>query len=101
VTEAFRKVTKIHSRLPQGGILVFMTGQGEITALCRKLERKFGQKAIKERQQARDKKQTSTDAASMAARDWEAGKSGTQSSTVSPIALVDCESCSCDMVARP
>lgn len=100
VTEAFKKVTKIHSRLPQGGILVFMTGQGEITALCRKLERKFGQKAIKERQQARDKKQSSTDAASVAARDWETGKSGTQSLTAPSIALADCEFCQDGVIAR-
>ena len=80
---------------------MFMTGQGEITALCRKLERKFGQKAIKERQQARDKKQSSTDATSMAARNWETGKSGTQASAISSVALVDCEFWSNGIIARP
>ena len=41
VTEAFKKVCKIHQRLPAGGILVFLTGQNEIAVLCRKLRRKF------------------------------------------------------------
>ena len=41
VTEAFRKVSKIHQQLPSGGILVFLTGQAEIDALCRKLRRRF------------------------------------------------------------
>jgi ATP-dependent RNA helicase DHX37/DHR1 len=44
VTEAYKKVGKIHARLPPGGILVFMTGQGEIQALCKKLEKQFGKK---------------------------------------------------------
>ncbi|XAO23129.1 hypothetical protein I312_101907 [Cryptococcus bacillisporus CA1280] len=44
VTEAYKKVSKIHARLPPGGILVFMTGQSEIQALCRKLEKKYGSK---------------------------------------------------------
>lgn len=42
VTEAYKKVCKIHARLPVGGILVFMTGQNEIMTLCRKLENKYG-----------------------------------------------------------
>lgn len=44
VGEAFKKVSKIHSRLPPGAILVFLTGQGEIMSLCRKLEAKYGKK---------------------------------------------------------
>lgn len=46
VTEAYKKVCKIHSRLPPGGILVFMTGQSEIMGLCRKLEKKYGKQAV-------------------------------------------------------
>ncbi|ORY32326.1 P-loop containing nucleoside triphosphate hydrolase protein [Naematelia encephala] len=42
VTEAYKKVCKIHARLPPGGVLVFLTGQSEIQALCRKLEKKYG-----------------------------------------------------------
>jgi len=37
----FKKVCRIHSDLPAGGILVFLTGQQEITTLCRKLNKKF------------------------------------------------------------
>ncbi len=37
VGEAYRKVCKIHRTLPAGGILVFLTGQGEIERLCKKL----------------------------------------------------------------
>lgn len=39
--EAYRKVCKIHKKLPPGGILVFVTGQQEIEGLCRKLRKKF------------------------------------------------------------
>lgn len=42
VTEAYKKVCKIHSRLPPGTILVFLTGQNEITGLCRKLDKRYG-----------------------------------------------------------
>ncbi|KAJ3055353.1 putative ATP-dependent RNA helicase DHR1 [Rhizophlyctis rosea] len=41
VTEAYKKVCKIHSKLPPGGILVFLTGQQEIQVLCKKLRDKF------------------------------------------------------------
>ena len=46
VTEAIKKTVKIHTRLPPGGILIFLTGQNEITGVCRKLDGKFGAKAI-------------------------------------------------------
>ncbi|XP_042636514.1 probable ATP-dependent RNA helicase DHX37 [Orycteropus afer afer] len=39
--ECFRKVCKIHRMLPAGGILVFLTGQAEVHALCRRLQRAF------------------------------------------------------------
>jgi len=42
VDEAFKKVGKIHERLPVGGILVFMTGQAEIMGLKRRLDRRWG-----------------------------------------------------------
>ncbi len=53
VTEAIKKITKIHTRLPPGGILVFLTGQNEITGVCRRLEVKFGRKSIEERKNRR------------------------------------------------
>lgn len=41
VKEAFRKLCKIHERLPPGGVLVFLTGKGEIEALVRMLRKKY------------------------------------------------------------
>ena len=37
VEEAFRKVARGHRQLPQGGMLVFLTGQNEIRTLARRL----------------------------------------------------------------
>ncbi|KAK9320235.1 P-loop containing nucleoside triphosphate hydrolase protein [Lipomyces orientalis] len=42
--EVFTKISKIHQRLPPGGILVFLTGQNEITHLCRRLRQAFPKK---------------------------------------------------------
>lgn len=53
VSEAIRKASKIHARLPPGGILIFLTGQNEISGVCRKLEAKYGVKAIEERNKRR------------------------------------------------
>ncbi|KAL5017532.1 hypothetical protein ScPMuIL_007121 [Solemya velum] len=41
LSEAYRKVSKIHRTLPEGGILVFVTGQQEVQTLCRKLKQTF------------------------------------------------------------
>lgn len=41
IDEAFKKVCKIHRKLPPGGVLVFMTGQQEIETLCYRLRKKF------------------------------------------------------------
>ncbi|ORZ36165.1 P-loop containing nucleoside triphosphate hydrolase protein [Catenaria anguillulae PL171] len=41
ILEAYKKVCKIHKRLPPGGILVFMTGQNEIYDLVNRLKKKF------------------------------------------------------------
>ncbi|KAI3396374.1 hypothetical protein diail_12264 [Diaporthe ilicicola] len=41
VEEAFKKISRGHRKLPPGGILVFMTGQNEITELRRKLKKAF------------------------------------------------------------
>ncbi|KCV73087.1 adenosinetriphosphatase [Fonticula alba] len=46
VDAAFKKICKINRRLPPGGILVFLTGQDEITDLCKKLRKKFPEKAL-------------------------------------------------------
>ncbi|KAI9089626.1 P-loop containing nucleoside triphosphate hydrolase protein [Phlyctochytrium arcticum] len=55
ISEALKKVTKIHTRLPPGAILVFLTGQQEIQVLVRKLRAAFPYKAAEhelERNQA-------------------------------------------------
>ena len=61
VTQAIKKTTKIHTRLPPGGILIFLTGQAEIAGVCRKLEGKFGRKAINEKQKRRGQGQPQRD----------------------------------------
>ncbi|KAI8590409.1 P-loop containing nucleoside triphosphate hydrolase protein [Geranomyces variabilis] len=40
-SEALKKISKIHMKLPPGGILVFMSGQQEIQVLVRKLRKEF------------------------------------------------------------
>lgn len=39
--EMFRKICRGHKKLPPGGILVFLTGQNEITSLARRLKEAF------------------------------------------------------------
>ncbi|XP_014248121.1 probable ATP-dependent RNA helicase kurz [Cimex lectularius] len=39
--EAFRKTCRIHTQLPDGGILVFLTGQQEVNGLVSKLRKAF------------------------------------------------------------
>jgi ATP-dependent RNA helicase DHX37/DHR1 len=53
VTQAIRKSIKIHTRLPAGGILIFLTGQQEIAGVCKRLEKKFDARAIEERKRTR------------------------------------------------
>ena len=54
VGEAYKKVCKIHRQLPDGGILVFVTGQQEVNALCRKLRHAFPGNAAKEKLSAEE-----------------------------------------------
>ncbi|KAK3327908.1 P-loop containing nucleoside triphosphate hydrolase protein [Cercophora scortea] len=42
VEEAFRKICRGHKKLPPGGFLVFLTGQGEISLLSKRLKSMFG-----------------------------------------------------------
>ncbi|TBU35061.1 P-loop containing nucleoside triphosphate hydrolase protein [Dichomitus squalens] len=58
ISEAIKKTSKIHARLPPGGILVFLTGQNEITGVCRKLEARYGKKALEERRKSRQSLQS-------------------------------------------
>ncbi|KAL8938893.1 MAG: hypothetical protein Q9211_002990, partial [Gyalolechia sp. 1 TL-2023] len=39
--EALRKISRGHKKLPPGGMLVFLTGQNEITSLAKRLKRAF------------------------------------------------------------
>ncbi|XP_049942398.1 probable ATP-dependent RNA helicase kurz [Schistocerca serialis cubense] len=41
VREAYKKACKIHTQLPEGGILVFVTGQKEVKTLVQKLRKTF------------------------------------------------------------
>lgn len=50
VAETIKKASKIHCRLPPGGILIFLTGQNEITGVCAALNKRFGRNAIESRQ---------------------------------------------------
>ncbi|KAI9753028.1 MAG: hypothetical protein M4579_005370 [Chaenotheca gracillima] len=45
VEEAYRKITRGHRKLPQGGMLVFLTGQNEISHLSKRLNGSFTNKA--------------------------------------------------------
>jgi ATP-dependent RNA helicase DHX37/DHR1 len=60
VTEmlAFEKVCKIHRNLPDGGILVFLTGRQEIMRMVQRLRKRFGSPHSVE---FNDRKRTSTD----------------------------------------
>ncbi len=44
IGEAYRKICKIHRQLPEGGILVFVTGQQEVNSVCAKLRKTFPEK---------------------------------------------------------
>ncbi|WFD01640.1 RNA helicase [Malassezia obtusa] len=46
VTEAVKKASKIHARLPPGGILIFVTGQQEVATVSRKLQQRYGADAV-------------------------------------------------------
>jgi ATP-dependent RNA helicase DHX37/DHR1 len=42
VEDAFRKISRGHRKLPPGGMLIFLTGQGEISQLSKQLKNAFG-----------------------------------------------------------
>lgn len=62
VSQAIRKTAKIHARLPPGGILIFLTGQNEIQGVCRRLEERFGSRALEGRKRRRREGVKSRDA---------------------------------------
>lgn len=46
VSETIKKASKIHTRLPPGGILIFLTGQQEVVTVCRKLAKRYSKQSI-------------------------------------------------------
>ncbi|XP_054016492.1 probable ATP-dependent RNA helicase kurz [Hylaeus anthracinus] len=48
VSDVLHKAIKIHTRLPDGGILIFLTGQREVNFVVRKLRKMFPMKSKKE-----------------------------------------------------
>lgn len=59
VREALIKVIKVHTKLPDGGILVFLTGQQEVKYLVKKLRKLYpysANSAVKKQQQDMDDK---------------------------------------------
>ena len=52
--EAFKKVCKIHRTLPEGGILVFVTGQDEVRQLVKKLRKLFPAREFKVEEEIKD-----------------------------------------------
>uniref|UniRef100_A0A1B0BKE3 RNA helicase n=1 Tax=Glossina palpalis gambiensis TaxID=67801 RepID=A0A1B0BKE3_9MUSC len=58
IEEAFRKTVKVHTKLPEGGVLIFVTGQQEVRQLVRKLKRTFPYKRNEEdvRKELKDEK---------------------------------------------
>lgn len=47
IEQAFKKVSKIHRRLPPGGVLIFLSGRQEVEELCSKLDAEFAEREIK------------------------------------------------------
>lgn len=47
--EAYKKVCKIHTSLPEGGILVFLTGRREITYMVNRLKIEFSNSKLQNR----------------------------------------------------
>ena len=58
----FRKVCKIHTKLPSGGILAFLTGKRDIEHFCDKVRKRFDpnyKSGVKKPQQPTAKKKIS------------------------------------------
>jgi Helicase conserved C-terminal domain/Oligonucleotide/oligosaccharide-binding (OB)-fold/Helicase associated domain (HA2), ratchet-like/Helicase associated domain (HA2), winged-helix len=51
--ETVKKVSKLNTTLPEGGVLVFLTGQQEIEYVCRQLRERFGPNVVERRRRIR------------------------------------------------
>jgi len=92
MNDAIRKASKIHARLPTGGILIFLTGQNEISGVCRRLEEGYGAKNIAGRKKRRQGVQVSLDAHRFFRNDGDSIKintsQGRDTSQLEPIELI-------------
>ncbi|KAF4403441.1 hypothetical protein G4B88_008087 [Cannabis sativa] len=61
IGQAYKKVLAIHKNLPQGGILVFVTGQREVEYLCQKLRRASKELIMKASKESVEADPTDTD----------------------------------------
>ncbi|XP_058790532.1 probable ATP-dependent RNA helicase kurz [Phymastichus coffea] len=73
VKEAFRKTVKIHTQLPDGGILVFLTGQREVNTVVKRLRKAFPFRKKIWTNNSNDKKnqETSTDERNVIDNDYD------------------------------
>ncbi|XP_063706983.1 probable ATP-dependent RNA helicase kurz [Culicoides brevitarsis] len=70
VAEAYKKAVKIHTKLPEGGILIFVTGQKEVKSLVWKLRKAFPYKNDKTKVEI-EKKESSEEELSFDEEDWD------------------------------
>ena len=71
VSEALKKACKVHSRLPEGGLLIFLSGSDEVEYLCGELRKKYGSKkaaALSAEKEVQETSQAAYDAAVAAAK---------------------------------
>ena len=71
VNEALKKACKVHSRLPEGGLLIFLSGSDEVEYLCGELRKRYGTKkaaAISAENEVKEAAQAAYDAAMIAAK---------------------------------
>ncbi|KAG8862402.1 putative ATP-dependent RNA helicase DHR1 [Tulasnella sp. 330] len=74
MNEVVKKATKIHCRLPPGGILIFLTGQDEIHTVCRKLGKRFGAQALELKRRSRETSRSRSVESDVSGRDVEPTK---------------------------
>jgi len=71
VSEALKKACKVHSRLPEGGLLIFLSGSDEVEYLCSELRKRYGSKkaaALSAEKEVQETSQAAYDAAVAAAK---------------------------------
>ncbi|PWN31763.1 P-loop containing nucleoside triphosphate hydrolase protein [Meira miltonrushii] len=96
VEEAIKKASKIHARLPNGGILIFMTGQAEISTVCQRLQKRFGKQAIEKK--LRDRRKISNKSR---LRDADDDETGTEDKVFVSAKDVDIEAEDVDLSMNP